>query len=126
MSNVVLVKKESGKWSMCLDYTYLNKACLKDSYLFPIIGKLVDNSIGYKLLSFVDAYFKHKGITMHKLEMNKTLFMRKHINYRYNVIPFGLENKGVTYQKRVIKIFEEEINRMLEVYMDDLISKSTK
>ena len=29
--NVVMVKKASGKWRMCVDFTYLNKACPKDS-----------------------------------------------------------------------------------------------
>ncbi|CAJ2644830.1 unnamed protein product [Trifolium pratense] len=32
LSNVVLVKKSNGKWSMCCDYTDLNSACPKDSY----------------------------------------------------------------------------------------------
>jgi len=32
--NVVLVKKENGKWKMCVDITDLNKACPKDSYLY--------------------------------------------------------------------------------------------
>nr|KYP53490.1 hypothetical protein KK1_024629 [Cajanus cajan] len=32
LANVVLVKKNSGKWRMCVDYTNLNKACPKDTY----------------------------------------------------------------------------------------------
>ena len=35
--NVVLVKKENGKWRMGMDFTDLNKACPKDSFLFPRI-----------------------------------------------------------------------------------------
>ena len=42
---------------MGVDYINLNKACLKDSYPFPSINKLVDNVSGYKYLSFMDAYF---------------------------------------------------------------------
>ncbi|RDX77843.1 hypothetical protein CR513_41962, partial [Mucuna pruriens] len=30
LSNVVIVKKPSGKWRMCIDYTNLNKTCPKD------------------------------------------------------------------------------------------------
>ncbi|KAM2012356.1 hypothetical protein ACFX1T_024231 [Malus domestica] len=43
LANVVLVmKKEKGKWSVCVDYTDLNKACLKDPYPVPRIDLLVD------------------------------------------------------------------------------------
>ena len=35
LANVVMVKKVSGKWRMCVDFTDLNKACPKDSYPLP-------------------------------------------------------------------------------------------
>lgn len=40
LSNFVLVKKASGKWIMCIDYTHLNRACPKDSYPLVNINKL--------------------------------------------------------------------------------------
>ena len=42
LANVVLVKKQNGKWHMCVDYTNLNKACPRDTYLLPNIDRLVD------------------------------------------------------------------------------------
>ena len=56
LANVVMVKKVNGKWMMCMDFTDLNKACLKDSYLLPCIDQLVDSTVGHKLLSFMDAF----------------------------------------------------------------------
>nr|KYP54269.1 Transposon Ty3-I Gag-Pol polyprotein [Cajanus cajan] len=53
---MVLVKKNSGKWRMCVDYTDLNKACPKDSYPLPSIDRLVDGASGHALLNFLDAY----------------------------------------------------------------------
>jgi len=35
LANVVLVKKSNGQWRMCVDYTNLNKAYLKDAYPLP-------------------------------------------------------------------------------------------
>ena len=32
LANVVMVKKASRKWRMCVDFTDLNRACPKDSY----------------------------------------------------------------------------------------------
>jgi len=56
LANVVLVKKENGKWRMCVDVTDLNKACPKDSYPLPNIDALVDSASGCKMLSFLDAF----------------------------------------------------------------------
>ena len=56
ISIVVLVKKPNGSWWMYFDFTDLNKACLKDSYLLPKINKLVDGTASYAMLSFIDAF----------------------------------------------------------------------
>ena len=37
LANVVLVKKENGKWRMYVNFTDLNKAYPKDSYPLPRI-----------------------------------------------------------------------------------------
>ncbi|KAK2416133.1 hypothetical protein QL285_038556 [Trifolium repens] len=97
LSNVVLVKKSNGKWRMCVDYTDLNRACLKDSYPLPCIDSLVDNSSGFKLLSFMDAYSGYNQIPMAVADRYKTAFMTPTGNYYYNVMPFGLKNAGATY-----------------------------
>ena len=39
-------------------------------------------------------------------------------------MPFGLKNAGVTYQRMVNKVFQSQIGRNLEVYVDDMITKS--
>ena len=44
LANVVMVKKASRKWRMCIDFTDLNKACPKDSYPLPQVDVLVDST----------------------------------------------------------------------------------
>ena len=56
LANVVLVKKANGKWRMCVDFTNLNKACLRDSFPLPRIDQLVDSTAGHKLPTFMDAF----------------------------------------------------------------------
>lgn len=65
LANVVMVKKENGKWRMCIDYTDINKTCPKDSYLLPNIDKLVDGVSGHALLTLMDAYSGYNQIRMH-------------------------------------------------------------
>ena len=36
-ANPVHVKKKNGKWRVCIDFTDLNEACLKDYYILPSI-----------------------------------------------------------------------------------------
>jgi hypothetical protein len=98
LSNVVLVKKSNGKWLMCVDYTDLHRACPKDAYPHPNIDKLVDNSSGYRLLSFLNAYSGYNQIPIADEDKEKIAFMIESGNYYYNVMPFGLRNVGATYQ----------------------------
>ena len=56
LANVVMVKKAYGKWRMCIDFTDLNIASLKDNYPLPYIDLLVDLMVGHQLLSFLDAF----------------------------------------------------------------------
>ena len=99
LANVVMVKKPSGKWRMCTDYTDLNKVCPKDSYPLPSIDQLVDNASGYDLLSFMDAYSGYNQIRMHPEDEEKTSFMTDKANYCYRVMAFGLRNAGATFQR---------------------------
>ncbi|RDX68883.1 Retrovirus-related Pol polyprotein from transposon 17.6, partial [Mucuna pruriens] len=86
LANVVMMKKASGKWQMCTDYTNLNKACPKDPYPLPNIDRLVDGASGFALLSFMD-------------------------------VP--------AYQHLMDKIFKDVIGNDVEVYVDDMVVKST-
>jgi len=47
-----------------VDFTDLNKVCLKDSFPLPKIDQLVDSTTGHKLLTFMDAFSGYIQIKM--------------------------------------------------------------
>ena len=62
LANVIMVKNLNGKWRMCVDFTDLNSACLKDSFPLPRIDQLVDSIARHKLLTFIDAFLGYNQI----------------------------------------------------------------
>ncbi|XP_073036560.1 uncharacterized protein [Primulina eburnea] len=109
LSNVVLVPKAAGKWRMCVDFRDLNKACPKDHYPLPRIDQLVDSTSGFELLSFMDVYQGYHQIPLAKNDQENASF---------------ITSGGATYQRLMNKVFEKQLGRNLEVYVDDILGKS--
>jgi hypothetical protein len=40
LANSILIEKSDGSWRTCIDYTSLNKSCLKDEYPYLVFAKL--------------------------------------------------------------------------------------
>ena len=125
LANVVLVKKANGKWRLCIDFTDINKACPKDSFPLPRIDLIVDATTGHELLSFMDAFSGYNQISMDLDDQEKTSFVTAQGTYYYRVMPFGLKNAGATYQRLVNRMFQKQIGATMEVYIDDMLVKST-
>jgi len=89
-------EKEEWEWRVCINFTDLNKACSKDSFLLPNRDQMVDATAGHELLSFMDAY---SGTTKlrHPEDEDKTVFTIDRSIYCHRVIPFNLKNAGATF-----------------------------
>ena len=107
-----------------MDFMGLNKACPKDSFPLPRIDQLVDSTARHKLLTFMDTFSGYNQIKMDEEDQEKTAFITSQGLYCYKVMPFGLKNVGATYQRLVNKMFNKQISRNMEVYVDDMLVKS--
>lgn len=72
----------------------------------------------------MDAYSEYNQIPMNLVDSPKTVFMTSHIIYYYEVMPFGLKNIGVTYQRLMDTVFSSQIGRNMEVYMEGMMIKT--
>ena len=125
LANVVLIKKANGEWRLCIDFTDVNRACSKDSFPLPRIDLIVDVTTDHELLSFMDSFSVYNHISMDPDDEEKTLFVTGQGTYCYRVMPFGLKNAGATYQRLVNRMFQKQIGTSMEVYIDDMLLKST-
>jgi len=83
----------------------------------------MDDTFGYAVLSFLDAFSGFHQISMYLPDAEKMTFITKKWTYCYQVMPFGLKNTGATYQQMVNKVFKELLGQVMKAYVDDMIVK---
>jgi hypothetical protein len=110
---------------MCIDFTTLNKHCPKDYFPLPQIDQIIDSTIGCERLSFF-AYSGYNQIRLKVEDEDKMAFITLHGVYSYRTMPFGLKNARATYQRCMQACLKEQIGCNIEVYVDDIVIKSTK
>ena len=57
-------------------------------------------------------------------DQEKTAFVSPIGNYHYKVMLFGLKNAESTYQQMMTEMFEPQLGRNIEVYIDYMVVKS--
>jgi hypothetical protein len=111
LANPVLVrKKNSNEWRMCVDYTDLNKHCPKDPFGLPRIDQVIDSTAGCDLLCFLDCYSEYKQIVIKEEDQEKTAF----------ITPFW----RVLLQDHVFRV--EECRRHLPTSYPSLLQEATQ
>jgi hypothetical protein len=125
LANPVLVrKKNSNEWRMCVDYTDLNKHCPKDPFGLPRIDQVIDSTAGCDLLCFLDCYSGYHQIAIKEEDQEKTAFITPFGAYCYTTMSFGLKNVGATYQRAIQACFKRQLNKNVEAYVDNVVVKT--
>jgi len=80
----------------------------------------------HELLIVMDAFSNYHQIPLAKEDQELKTFIVDNSLYCYNVMSFGLKNTKATYQCLVNKVFTALIGKTMEVYVNDMITKSVK
>ena len=75
-------------------------------------------------MSFLGAFQGYHQIPLALGDQEKETFVTPTRNYHYKVMSFGLKNAGSAYQRMITKMFEPQLGKSIEVYIDDMVVKS--
>jgi len=123
MANIVPVTKPIGEIRVCTNFHDINNAYLKDDFSLPNIDMIMDSIDIHYTLSFMDGFLGYNQILINPSYQHKTTFTTPWGNFYWKAMPFGLKNKGATYQRVIVSILHENIHKLVEVYVDDILVK---
>lgn len=123
VANIVPLPKKDGKVKMCVDFKDLNKASLNNNFPLPHIDTLLDNIIKLVVFSFMDGFSGYNQIKMDLEDMEKATSITPWGTFFYKVMPFSLKNACATYQIAMVALFHDMMDKEIEVYVDDTITK---
>ena len=84
----------------------------------------MDAIVGHPWISFLDAFQGYHQIPLALDDQEKIAFVTFIGNNHYKVMPFDLKNVGSTYQRMMTRIFETQLGKNIEIYIDDMVVKS--
>jgi hypothetical protein len=110
-----------------LDFRNLNRATPEDEYPMLVVETLINAAASNKILSFFDGNAGYNQILMALEDIHKTAFRVPSAVglFEYVVMAFGLKNAGATYQRAMNYIYHDLIGKLVEIYIDDVVVKST-
>ncbi|KAL6348258.1 hypothetical protein AAG906_005552 [Vitis piasezkii] len=107
-------------WKVCINYRRLNAVTRKDHFLLPFIDQVLKRASGHHFYCFLDGYSGYFQIEIDVEDLEKTTFTCPFGTYAYRRMPFGLCNAPATFQRCMLSIFSDMVERIMKVFMDDI------
>ncbi|KAJ4762384.1 reverse transcriptase [Rhynchospora pubera] len=104
---------------MYIDYRKLNTATRKDHFLLPFVDQLLERLANHTYFCYLDNYSGFFQIPIHPSDQEKTTFTYPYGTYAYRRMLFGLCNAPATFQRAMMAIFLDFIEKDMEVFMDN-------
>jgi hypothetical protein len=127
-SDLTVVKNAAGElipqrtttgWHVCIDYRKLNSHTRKDHFPLPFIGRILERLAGQSYYCFLDGYSGYNQVAVDPQDQEMTMFTCPFGTFAYRRMPFGLCNAPATFQRCMMSIFSNMVEKFLEVFMDD-------
>ncbi|CAL2228505.1 unnamed protein product [Prunus armeniaca] len=80
---------------------------------------MLERLTGHAYYCFLDGYSGYNQIPIAPEDQEKTTFTCPFGTFAYRRMPFGLCNAPATFQRCMVSIFSDMVERFLEVFMDD-------
>ncbi|GJT70516.1 reverse transcriptase domain-containing protein, partial [Tanacetum coccineum] len=106
-------------WRVCIDYRKLNEATRKDHFPLPFMDQMLERLAGNEYYCFLDGFSGYFQIPIDPNDQEKTTFTCPYETFAYCRMPFGLCNAPGTFQRCMMAIFHDMIEKTMEVFMDD-------
>ncbi|GJS98097.1 reverse transcriptase domain-containing protein [Tanacetum coccineum] len=109
------------EWRVCIDYRKLNEATQKDHFPLPFKDQMLERLAGNEFYCFLDGFLGYFQIPIDPQDQEKTTFTCPYETFAYRRMPFGLCNAPGTFQRCMMAIFHDMIEKTMEVFMDDFL-----
>ncbi|GJY32096.1 reverse transcriptase domain-containing protein [Tanacetum coccineum] len=119
-NELILTRLVTG-WRVCIDYRKLNDATHKDHFPLPFMEQMLERLAGNEFYCFLDGFFGYFQIPIDPQDQEKTTFTSPYGTFAYHRMPFGLCNALETFQRCLVAIFHDMIEKTMEVFMDDFL-----
>ena len=118
-SNALLPSQTVTGWRIFIDYRKLNNATRKYHFPLPFLDQMLDRLVGHEYYYFLDGYSGYNQIAISPEDQEKTTFTCPYGTFPFRRIPFRLCNVPGTFQRCMMAIFLDMVERTIEVFMDD-------
>ncbi|BBN69508.1 transposable element gene [Prunus dulcis] len=114
-ANELVPTRMTTGWRVCIDYRKLNTATSKDHFPLPFIDQMLERLAGHSHYCFLDGYSGYNQIAIAPEDQEKTTFTCPFGTFAYRRMPFGLCNAPATFQRCMMSIFSDMVERFIEV-----------